>query len=143
MTMKTFCLMTLFTSILFITLNAVGYSLTLGWNGTCDTNVIGYKLYYDSSIGTNDMITIGGIDSCGRTYPSYTNTLTSYSNNIVIVGIANTSYSVSNLVPGLTYSFALTCFTGDGDESGFGNEIQYTYSTNYIAPDAPGILNFK
>ena len=72
-------------------------TVTLAWDGS-DPNVAGYRLYYGSE---------------SRTYPV-----------VIDVGPA-TSCSVSNLVFGTTYFFAVTAYSHFGMESDFSSEIVY------------------
>ncbi len=75
------------------------YSVTLAWDPSPDTNVVGYCLYYGPASGQ-------------------------YSNR---VGLGNvTTVAVSGLVGGVTYYFAATAIAADGQESGFSQEIKYT-----------------
>jgi hypothetical protein len=77
---------------------AASGAVTLAWDES-DPNVAGYRLYY-------------GIAS--RTYPL-----------VIDVGPA-TSCSISNLVFGATYFFAVTAYSHVGMESEFSPEIIYT-----------------
>jgi hypothetical protein len=77
---------------------ATSGAVTLAWDDS-DPNVAGYRLYY-------------GIAS--RTYPV-----------AIDVGPA-TSCSVSNLISGTTYFFAVTAYSHFGIESDFSSEIAYT-----------------
>ncbi len=74
-------------------------SLTLAWAPSTDSTVIGYSLYQ------------------GGTSQNYT--------NVISVG-TNTSATVSNLIAGATYYFAVTAYNAVGLESPFSNEIFYT-----------------
>ena len=76
-------------------------SVQLAWNGSSDTNwgVLMYKLYYGPASAT------------------YTNSFS--------VG-TNLTGSVSNLVRGSTYFFAVTAYATSGIESDFSNEISWT-----------------
>jgi Divergent InlB B-repeat domain/Fibronectin type III domain/Bacterial Ig domain len=74
-------------------------SVTIAWDPSPDTNVVGYKIYY-------------GVVS--RTYT-----------NVIDVG-ASTSATISNLVEGTTYYFAATAYNVLGMESAFSGEASYT-----------------
>jgi hypothetical protein len=76
-----------------------GQSVTLGWTASTDTNVAGYDLYFGSASGdyTNEV-------SCGSA----------------------TTATVSNLMPGATYYFAVTSYSLSGVESVFSGEVSYT-----------------
>src|SRR5437660_17220 len=78
--------------------SAVG-SVTVIWNASPSTNVTGYFVYY-------------GVQSA-----TYTNKLDA--------GNA-TNATVSGLVDGTTYYFAVTAHTSTGLESDFSNEMSYT-----------------
>jgi hypothetical protein len=72
--------------------------VTLAWEPSSDTNVVGYNIYY-------------GVAS--HTYP-----------NMINVGnVTNTT--ISGLVGGTVYYFAVTAYDGFGDESDFSDEISY------------------
>jgi hypothetical protein len=75
---------------------AIGETVTLGWDS--DPSIVGYRLYYGFA---------------SRTYPF-----------VIDVGPAN-SCSVSNLVPGTPYFFAVTAYTQPNIESDFSSEITY------------------
>ena len=83
-------------------------SLTLAWDGSPDSSIAGYRLYE-------------GVVS--RTYT-----------NVIDVGNATTA-TVSNLIAGVTYYFAVTAYDTNGLESDYSDEVSYTVplSTN----DAP------
>jgi hypothetical protein len=74
-------------------------SVTLGWDPSPDSAIAGYRLYDGAASGT------------------YT--------NVVAVGRA-TSATISNLVNGVTYFFAVTAYDTSGQESDFSDEISYT-----------------
>src|SRR6185369_17583688 len=77
-------------------------SINLAWDGSSDTTVVGYRLYYGVGSG------------------QYTNSLA--------VG-TNTNAVVSGLVDGATYYFAATAVGNSGLESTFSNEISYSVPT--------------
>ncbi|HYG23235.1 MAG TPA: tandem-95 repeat protein [Verrucomicrobiae bacterium] len=74
-------------------------SVTLIWNASADTNVIGYNVYY-------------GVAS--RTYT-----------NRIDAG-ATTNLVVNGLLPGVTYYFAATAYNILGMESEYSSEVSYT-----------------
>lgn len=94
-----------FVAILFTSLlSSKGFAtdsgtLSLAWDPSTDPSVVGYRLYE-------------GIES-----ENYTNVLDVGSNLMV---------SVSGLVPGETYYFAVTAYDATGLESPFSGEISYT-----------------
>jgi hypothetical protein len=87
-------------------------SVSLAWNPSPDTRygVLNYNLYY------------------GHASATYTNSFS--------VG-TNLTGSVSNLVRGSTYFFAVTAYATNGLESDFSNEISYTSPT---PPTPPTVL---
>jgi len=87
--------------------------LTLAWDRNTETSVTGYKLY------------------CGAVSRIYT--------NVIYVGNA-TEAAVSNLVPGVTYRFAVTACNVEGLESDFSAEISHTI-TNSLATNLPPTLD--
>ena len=75
------------------------YSLTLSWGDSSpDPDLIGYRVYYGTASG------------------EYT--------NIITTGNVSTA-TISGLLYGVTYYFAITAVDIDGDESDFSNEISY------------------
>jgi len=74
------------------------YGLTLEWNPSPSPAIVGCHLYYGTVSG------------------EYTNT--------VVVGNV-TTVTVSGLLAGVTYYFAITAVDADGQESDFSNEISY------------------
>jgi hypothetical protein len=83
-----------------LTASAQGQSsVTLAWDPSSDSSIAGYRLYE------------------GAASRSYT--------NVINTGKATTA-TVSNLVSGITYFFAVTAYDTNGQESGFSSEISYT-----------------
>ncbi len=76
-------------------------SVSLAWNPSPDTNVVGYRLYYGAVSG------------------QYTNS--------VLVG-STSATTITGLVNGTTYYFAITAHDAGGLESAFSNEVSYTVS---------------
>lgn len=74
------------------------YSLALAWNLSPGHEVVGYHLYYGAVSGD-------------------------YTNGIVVNNV--TTVTVSGLLVGVTYYFAITAIGADGQESGFSGEISY------------------
>jgi hypothetical protein len=74
------------------------YSVTLAWNPSPSTDVIGYHLYYGTASGI-------------------------YTNDIVLGNV--TSVTVSGLSSGVIYYFAMTAIGPDGQESVPSNETSY------------------
>jgi hypothetical protein len=87
-----------------------GQSVTLAWTASTDTNVAGYNLYYGGASGdyTSEV-------SCGSA----------------------TTATVSGLMPGATYYFAVTSYSFLGVESVFSAEVSYT------VPGPPAGLQFS
>ena len=78
-------------------------SATLAWDSSPQPDLAGYILYYGTS---------------SRIYP-----------NAINIGNV-TSYTVSGLLPGVTYFFAVTDYNGSGTESPFSDEITYQVPLN-------------
>ena len=74
------------------------FSVSLTWDPSPSPEVVGYNLYYGAASG------------------NYTNT--------VAMGSV-TTVTVSGLLSGVTYYFAVTAVGADGQESGFSNEVTY------------------
>jgi hypothetical protein len=99
---KALCLFIVASLALLVTLfaeSAYGAQVTLAWDPTGDSAVIGYKLHW-------------GSQSCRYTL-------------LADVGAATTE-TVSNLQVGTTYYFAATVYDAKGNESGYSNEVSYT-----------------
>jgi hypothetical protein len=75
--------------------------ITLAWDPSPDTNVTGYRLYYGPTSGT------------------YTNSVTTVSNQVTVV-LTNTRSAF----------FAATATNAAGMESDYSNEVQWTVATN-------------
>jgi hypothetical protein len=88
-------------------------SVTLAWNPSISMNVAGYKIYYGLASGV------------------YNNTISAGS---------STNVTVTGLVEGTTYYFAVTAVDALGVESQFSNETSYSVPTN-STPAAPPTLN--
>jgi hypothetical protein len=80
-------------------------SVTLAWNPSPDADVTGYRVYYGPASG-------------------------SYTNSIAVGNV--TSNTITGLVNGAPYYFAVTAYDWRGMESPFSNEIVYT-------PGGPGV----
>jgi hypothetical protein len=88
-----------FTSTTLASTTPAPVSITLAWDPSSDPTVVGYRLYE-------------GVASL--TYTS-----------VIDTGAA-TSVTVSNLMPGVTYYFAVSDYTSDGMESPLSSELSYT-----------------
>ncbi|HTX22246.1 MAG TPA: fibronectin type III domain-containing protein [Candidatus Aquilonibacter sp.] len=77
---------------------AAAASVSLAWNPSSDTNVVGYNVYYGTTSG----------DYTGKVQAGNVSAIT-----------------ISNLTCGTTYYFAATAFDSAGNESGFSNEAQF------------------
>src|SRR6266446_704159 len=74
-------------------------SVTLAWDANTAPNIVGYRLYTGTTSGVyTQQIEVGN----------------------------NTSTSVSNLVDGTTYFFAVTDYNTSGVESAYSNQVSYT-----------------
>jgi hypothetical protein len=74
-------------------------SVTLAWNASADTNVVGYNVYYGTSSGA-------------------------YTSKIDVGGATNAT--INNLTEGVTYYFAATAYNIIGLESDYSAEVSYT-----------------
>ena len=88
-------------------------SVTLAWNPSISTNVVGYNIYYGVASGV------------------YNNTISAGN---------STSVTITGLVEGTTYYFAATAVDALGVESPFSNETSYSVPIN-TPPAAPPTLN--
>jgi hypothetical protein len=93
----------LVTCFVFLIRAQADQSVSLAWDASPDTNVVGYFLYYGTASGT-------------------------YSSKINAGG--NTTATATNLALGTTYFFAATAYDAVGDESVPSNEISYAVPTN-------------
>jgi hypothetical protein len=82
-------------------------SVSLSWDSNPEPDIVGYRLYYGTHAGS---------------YAAYIDTKA-------------TMATVSNLLEGTTYFFAVTASNGAGGESDFSNEVAYT-----IPGEAAGFL---
>ena len=82
-------------------------SLTLAWDPSTDPSVVGYRLYE------------------GFASQSFT--------NVIDVG-SNLQITVSGLISGATYYFAVTAYDGTGLESAFSGQISYTVPASSPGP---------
>jgi len=124
---------------------SMGASVTLAWDGNCDTNVIGYTLYYGgpaTSIKTN--IIRAYTNDCGIFIPNKTNLYFGvYTNTLEINGRTNNMCTVSNLTAGGQYYFTITSRSRDGLESDYANEVGYLIPTNLPSGMPSAVLNFR
>jgi hypothetical protein len=105
------------------------FSGTLAWDPSPDSAIAGYRLYEVVASGT-------------------------YTNVIDVIDVGNaTSATVSNLVNGVTFFFAIRAYDAIGQVSDFSNEIRYTatngpptlaltWPTNCAVYMAPATINF-
>src|SRR5271154_4249803 len=82
-------------------------SVTLAWNPSPTAGIVGYKLYYGASSGV-------------------------YTNQISVPHA--TIATISGLIPGATYYFAVMAYDGSGLESPFSNEAVYTVPLAAVSP---------
>jgi hypothetical protein len=98
--------------LLWPTLSMAG-EVTLAWDANSETNLAGYKLYYD---GDSDSETYGGTDANQGDSPIviYLDDLEDADSPV---------FSLSGLTAGEYYYFSLTAFDSDGMESDFSDEV--------------------
>src|SRR5262249_34602542 len=94
--------------LLFAT-NTYAGQVSLTWNPSSSSNLVGYRLYYGQA---------------SQTYTSH-----------IDVGL-QTSYTVAGLTDGQTYYFAATAYNTAGYESAFSNEVSTTLTTSATTPVA-------
>lgn len=80
-------------------------SVQLAWNPSPDTSVVGYRVHY--GVATEQ-----------------------YTNSIVVGNV--TSTTISGLVNGTTYFFAITAYDASGMQSPFSNEISYAVAYSQL-----------
>ena len=84
---------------LFVNLcNVLAADVSLSWQPSSSTNVVGYNIYFGTSSGN-------------------------YTGKIMVGNVATAT--ISNLTCGTTYYFAATALDSSGDESGFSNETEF------------------
>lgn len=121
-------------------------SITLAWDASCNTNVVGYSLYYTTNTLTVPVTNVypAYIDDCGVSMPGYTNVYKANWNLSAVknvVGIANVTNTVTNLSRGKTYYFVVTAksATMESDKS---SEIWHTiplFPTNVAPSKVTGV----
>lgn len=79
--------------------NASAGSAVLTWDANTESDLAGYKVYYDTS-------------SHSGTCP------TGYAHSVAVADDANTGYWLDNLTPGQTYYFQVTALDTSDNESG-------------------------
>ena len=119
-------------------------SVRLGWDANCNTNVLGYNLYWGSATNSTLRVVNAYTDDCGIFHAATTNVFFgAYTNSISIMGRTNTTGVISNLVARTTYNFAVTSKDGTGLESDFSNEVTYTVPNPTTNPVPVVNLKFK
>jgi hypothetical protein len=122
------------------TMFAHGGGVELAWYPSCDTSIIGYKIYY--GVVTNTVPSMGTMFLyCNSNTEVMSHYGATFSN--VIVTYNTTNVVISNLVGGVTYVFAATAFNPD-TESDFSSEVIYTppLDLNTNAGSWGGITNW-
>ncbi len=90
-----------------------GQSITLAWNPNTEADVIGYRLYY--GLAPRNYLT--HLDVLPPDAPA-----------------TNVAASVSGLLAGRTYYFAVTALNRDGAESDYSEEVLYTVRSPAVLP---------
>ena len=100
---------------LLLTGSVKAQSVSLNWQPSPDTNVVGYVIHYGiSSHAYTQSVTVGKV----------------------------TSASISGLAAGSTFYFAATTYDAAGNESDFSNEATFTTTSSAKAnPPTPASLN--
>jgi hypothetical protein len=100
---------------------------TLEWNENCSPDTAGYRVYLSTnSVPDATVVTPSFIDDCGITRPERTNVYYPFTESITISGKTNVSFTLTNLIPMLTYHLAVTAFDAGGLESDFSDIVNYT-----------------
>jgi hypothetical protein len=86
-------------------------SVTLAWNPSTDATAAGYHVYFwDAGTQSSNLLFAAGMVTVGTV----------------------TNATVTNLVAGSTYTFAVTTMDADGVESLLSNEVTYQIPTNVV-----------
>jgi hypothetical protein len=120
-------------------------NVRLQWDMSCDSNVVKYVMYYTTNVLSTPETIIypGGTNSCGEFDPRSTNIFFGrYSTMTEVLGRTNTICSLSNLVVGVKYYFAVSAVNHVGLESVRSREISHiiSESTNSISTNRVGGL---
>lgn len=107
---------------------ATAGEVTLAWDANSETNLAGYKLYYD---GDSDTETYDGIDANEGDSPVV----------IYLEDLADSdapTYTLTGLTGGEYYCFCLTAFNSDGLESDYSDEVGVSIeeATSLSSPEA-------
>jgi len=97
----------------FLSNAACAAEVTLAWDANTESNLVGYKLYYESEI---DIELYGGTDANEGDSPITISLLS-------LRDPDSPMYTISGLEEGTFYYFALTAFDIDGMESDFSEEV--------------------
>ena len=92
---------------------ALADDVTLAWDANSETNLAGYKLYYENE---NDIEFYSGTDANEGDSPIAISLLSLRDSD-------SPAYTISGLEEGTFYYFALTAFDEDGMESDFSDEV--------------------
>ena len=90
-------------------------SVTLAWNPSISTNVVGYNIYYGPASGV-------------------------YTNSISVAGATATNATITGLAQGALYYFAATASDALGDQSPYSNEATYLVPSS-SSSNTPPTLN--
>lgn len=104
--------------------------VTLAWNANSESNLGGYKLYYE----TTEDATYGGTGLVEGDSP-VTIYLTSEGGEAYLEDASSPTFTLTGLTEDITYTFALTAFDTDGLESDFSDTVSYT--VNEVGPAKP------
>ena len=122
---------------------AHGGGVELNWLPSCSPSIVGTKIYY--GLVSNTVPTIyNQFAFCLGSNEMIARFDGNFSNVIVISNTVTTNYSVTNLVGGETYFFAITAYDSDNLESDFSCEVIYTVplDLNTNAGSWGGITNW-
>jgi hypothetical protein len=120
--------------------------VTLTWSTNCSPSVGGYTLQYgvntNAPVVTN--VVASYINDCGVPIPAVTNVYrASYTNAIFLSGRDVSVATISNLVVGQPYYFAISSVSTSGQLGFLSSEISYTIPLSTTVPAPPTGLRVK
>lgn len=103
--------------LIFVTSSFAASNITFVWDASTSTDVAGYKLYQSTISGSYDSSKV-----------------------VADISAPNTTARIENIQDG-TYFWVVTAYDGNGNESGYSNEV--TRDLDTTAPNAPGNLTVE
>jgi hypothetical protein len=99
-----------------VAVRAHAMNVTLAWDANSESDIAGYKIYYDTHSG-----------------PPYSNTIT-IPLTLQSFNPGSPQYTIQGLTDGVTYYFVTTAYDTEGLESGYSNEVYNNISASNLAP---------